>query len=66
MLPPVSRDGKFFGKFGVIKFPVFQEIYVGIPGHFFYISKDFRGTAIYHSDIKMRWYKFFFSKFAKF
>ena len=32
---PGSRDGKFSGKFGVLKFPVSLEIYFGIPGNFF-------------------------------
>ena len=40
------------GKFGVLKFPVSREIYVGIPGNYFYVGKDFRGTDIHHSDIK--------------
>ena len=44
---PGSQDGNFV----VLKFTVSGEIYVGIPGIFLYISKDFSGTEIYHSDI---------------
>ena len=73
---PESRDGKF----GVLRFPVSREIYVGIPGRmlkplkFFHI-KGFSGTDIYHSDVKMRacsvekiFYslKIFFQNFQKF
>ena len=46
------RNLPFPGKFGVSKFPVCRDIYVGMPGYFFYISKDFRSTDIHHSDIK--------------
>ena len=40
------------GKFGILKFPVSWEICVGIPENFSYVSKDFRGNDIHHSDIK--------------
>ena len=52
MFPPgkwgrgISRESWGF------KFTVSREIYVGIPVNFSYISKDFRGTDIPHSDIK--------------
>ena len=45
-----SRDGKF----GVLKFSVSREIYVEIPGNFFFRFKGFSGTDIYYSDVKMR------------
>ena len=35
------------------------------PGKFFYVSKDFSGTDIYHSDIKMRYCRFNFFLFTK-
>ena len=40
------------GKFWVLKFTVSRKIYVGIPGNFLHINKDFRGTDIHHSDKK--------------
>ena len=60
---PGSRDGKFPGKLGVLKFFVFREIYFGIPENFLYISKDFSATDIHHSDIK-KWVRANFQFFC--
>ena len=50
---PTGRSGREISR-EIWGFEVSREIYVGIPGNFFYISKDFRGalTDIHHSDIK--------------
>ena len=73
---PTGRSGREISR-EIWGFEVSREIYVGIPGNFFYISKDFRGrlTDIHHFDIKnelVQIKKFFlltkndFTKFTKF
>ena len=52
VFPSGSRDGKFPGKFKILKFTVSREIYVGIPGNFLHIGKDFSSFDIHHSDVK--------------
>ena len=49
MLPP-GKSGQEIWGFEVSRFPVSLCWY---PAKCLYISKDFRGTDIYHSDIKM-------------
>ena len=44
------NDFKKFSNNEKIKVSIFRI--VGIPGNFLYISKNFRGTDIHHSDIK--------------
>ena len=75
MFPSGKSRGVFPGKFGVLKFPVFREIYVAIPGNFFILV---RVSVVVMSIIptqKMRYCefklflltgtKYYFSKFVK-
>ena len=48
MFPP-GKSGREIWGFEISRFPVNLG---GDPGNFLYISKGFRGTNIYHSDIK--------------
>ena len=46
---PPKKSGREIWGFEIFRFPVNL---IRDPGKFFYISKDFRDTDIYHSDIK--------------
>ena len=71
MVFPPGKSGREIWGFEISPFP---ENLCRDPGKFFYISKDFKGTDIYHSGIKnvllqiksLFFAKIYFSIFAKF